>query len=488
MRRIIIIISAALVLAALPAAALAAPAQRFSDTQTTIYCEVVSTADGTLFLNVGVSESFGTFGAINFWAAPADWETQAPDVVNSTADVTFSADRTSVTGTFDLVEFAPNQEPPFGDGAGTAVLAATLEPMGDPVPINFVDDSTNRKFRVTGTSQPLAVDGTLELMLSSGDVTFELDGCFASTDSITFFSTDPATTIQRGDQIGLFCTWESETGFVSLGAFGFDDGMSFSDIFVMDESGTYVGFGEASLTADAYSADLELFVFSDEHGAEGDPVGSASASATLTPTGERVRFTDRFDGSAFKAMGERLAVDGTLVLETPAGAQQLTMDDTSCSAQDVRTMSRSTNPGGGPKGRPQPNDTPEGAIPLAPGDDVRLITGGTAFEPEAPCLLEGPDEEQFDLFMSHTVWYTIEGTGGPVTIDTAGSDYDTVLGVYTSDEGSLSQVACVDDVFVEPDGFSLQASVTIDTEIGVTYYVQAGGLNEQGGRLRLSVR
>jgi hypothetical protein len=78
------------------------------------------------------------------------------------------------------------------------------------------------------------------------------------------------------------------------------------------------------------------------------------------------------------------------------------------------------------------------------------------------------------------------GTGGPVTIDTAGSDFDTVLGVYTGSPGSFTQVACVDDVF-EPD-FSLQARVTIETIAGVTYYVQAGGFGGDAGHLQLVIR
>jgi hypothetical protein len=98
-----------------------------------------------------------------------------------------------------------------------------------------------------------------------------------------------------------------------------------------------------------------------------------------------------------------------------------------------------------------------------------------------------PEEGEFELPFGHTAWYTIEGTGGPVTIDTAGSDFDTALAVYTSDGASFTQVECVDDVFEEPDFFSLQARVTVDTTAGVTYYVQVGGFGGAAGRLQLSV-
>ncbi len=73
-----------------------------------------------------------------------------------------------------------------------------------------------------------------------------------------------------------------------------------------------------------------------------------------------------------------------------------------------------------------------------------------------------------------------------MTIDSAGSTFDTILAVYTGAPGSLTQVACVDDVF-EPT-FSLQARATIPTSAGVTYWVQAGGFGGDSGRLQLQVR
>lgn len=67
-----------------------------------------------------------------------------------------------------------------------------------------------------------------------------------------------------------------------------------------------------------------------------------------------------------------------------------------------------------------------------------------------------------------------------------GSTFDTVVGIYTRANGGFDQVACADDVF-EPE-LSRAARVTIDTEAGVTYYIQAGGFAGSTGRLRLSVK
>ena len=91
---------------------------------------------------------------------------------------------------------------------------------------------------------------------------------------------------------------------------------------------------------------------------------------------------------------------------------------------------------------------------------------------------------------SGTAW------SGPVvgTIDSAGSDFDTVMAAYTSNgAGGFNPVpdACVDDVPVLPFGRTLQAAVTIPTTVvGTSYYVQVGGFPEQlpYGNLRINVR
>ena len=96
--------------------------------------------------------------------------------------------------------------------------------------------------------------------------------------------------------------------------------------------------------------------------------------------------------------------------------------------------------------------------------------------------------------MGHTVWYTIIGTGGPITIDTSASDFDTVAAAYVPEGGGLTEIGCADDVEFVPIGHSYQAVLTFDTEAGVEYYVQVGGYSNfftgdaEFGRLRIAVR
>ncbi|HET6745492.1 MAG TPA: hypothetical protein VFH90_06535, partial [Candidatus Limnocylindria bacterium] len=114
---------------------------------------------------------------------------------------------------------------------------------------------------------------------------------------------------------------------------------------------------------------------------------------------------------------------------------------------------------------------------------------GADVEPEAACRIFVEEVgEEFDAPITNTGWWTVTGTGGDVTVDTAGSDFDTVLGIYVQQDGEMVQVGCVDDVFDEEGNGTLQAHLTVATEADVTYYLQVGGFGGSTGQLELSVR
>jgi hypothetical protein len=77
----------------------------------------------------------------------------------------------------------------------------------------------------------------------------------------------------------------------------------------------------------------------------------------------------------------------------------------------------------------------------------------------------------------------LSGAAGTLDISTAGSDYDTALGVYTGSRGALEPVTCNDDA----DG-ALTSHVVIPVTAGTTYYVLAvAAWSSPPGTLQLSV-
>ena len=77
----------------------------------------------------------------------------------------------------------------------------------------------------------------------------------------------------------------------------------------------------------------------------------------------------------------------------------------------------------------------------------------------------------------------LAGTGAPITVDTAGSTFATMVGVYESDGEMVgAQVDCVDDI-----DDSLEARITFETASDASYLIQTGGFAGGTGDLNVSV-
>ncbi len=469
MRRIRVLLAAvALLTIALPASVQAGSLTRENDTRVSMYCEELTSGNLRLFLYTETSDAFGSFTDLAIWSGGAANE---PNLVAGATAITLSP--TAGSGTVELVE------PDSGDPGGTATLSAAFAPAGPAEPYEFTDREGNATVKVEGVFQPLSVTGTLTVDLSHGrDVTFALGSCEASSNTYTLTSTNPSTFVSGEQQINVNCSWQLDGGIVELFAFS-DRFGTLSEVYFSDRRNDYAGFTEPVLSPTSFAADYDVV-----ESETGDPVaGTASASATLTQTDERISFRDASGNHKFTATGWVLAVDGSLTIDVGSIDTTLPMDESTCSASDVR-VKEIIGKSSGPKLK---NDAPSGAIALAIGGSVEVRTGGTALDAEEPCTVEFDGTVEL-LPFAHTAWWTFTGTGGDVTIDTAGSDFDTIVGVYVLDAGSFAQVGCVDDVFdPETEEGSLQSRVTISTVAGQTYYVQAGGFGDSAGTLRLAV-
>src|SRR6185503_6175468 len=99
-----------------------------------------------------------------------------------------------------------------------------------------------------------------------------------------------------------------------------------------------------------------------------------------------------------------------------------------------------------------------------------MTTGGDVI-PSNLCPIGGND-----------VWFkTTTPESGILTVDTAGSSFDTILGIYSGACGSLSPLACNDDV-----GNGLRWSSTqVAVSSGNTYYFVVSGFLGATGTLNL---
>ena len=136
------------------------------------------------------------------------------------------------------------------------------------------------------------------------------------------------------------------------------------------------------------------------------------------------------------------------------------------------------------------NDDPAGAIAVTslPTTLTGTTRNATTFPGGNP---PPPDPEPRDCFGSiygHTVWYYLKfPVDTIVTVDTTGSDFDTVLAVYEKtgpDFGGLTFLDCNDDH--DPDGIALESQVTFLAEAGKKYRIQVGGFAGDNGNLSIS--
>lgn len=125
-----------------------------------------------------------------------------------------------------------------------------------------------------------------------------------------------------------------------------------------------------------------------------------------------------------------------------------------------------------------PNDLPGGALALdtLPFNQVLNIRNATRTgEPTPTCA---PD-------IANTVWYRYQTTQArTITIRTTGTNFDTVLAVYTGIGGTPTQLACNDDI---TPGLNVASLIVLNAQPGVTYHIMAGANGPMSGYLRLTV-
>jgi hypothetical protein len=411
-----------------------------------------------------------TFLAANVWLEPNIPGESDPTAAGATdsPDVTDDGTTIEAHGTFETFDAEGN---PQGEAEATITLGRT----GIIRPILPEPGKTNVNSKTSGMEEELA--GSATLVWDGSEI--ELPECGGVVGDVDFFETRPHAFTSQNEGVFINCSWETDTVVAAFGATDDDFGY-FADAFIETEEGALftIDAPPGSVTETALDATFEL-----------DSGATAAATATFTPSGSPVTSTPYGANFRTRLIEQALVPSGTIEYST---GDTFVIDDEHCDAVAFENHNTSSQPNG-PKGGPAPtNDAPADAILLTPGTRFNTSNVGATPEPELQ-VLTCPDGF-FDAF-GRTLWYTVEGTGGPLTFDTAGSAIDTVLAVYVQGDSGLEEIACVDDVESDPLGVTYQAAITGDTEEGVTYYVQVGGYffpfddptSAEVGRIRISL-
>ena len=115
--------------------------------------------------------------------------------------------------------------------------------------------------------------------------------------------------------------------------------------------------------------------------------------------------------------------------------------------------------------------------------DAREITGMAGTLTASNVGMTSEEGEGNYHSSTATLWFSWTApANGNITIDTFGSNFDTMLGAYMGTGiNNLTQIAFNDD----SDG-SVQSRVSFDVECGVTYFIMAGGYSSDTGDIILN--
>ena len=464
------VVGAALLVSMLPGLVSAARVSKFTDHVVVVNCAARVSGDVVqLFVEQGTQFADASFG---IWVPPADPLFDNPTYSGfAEGDVGLTETATGATAATTMP--ATDQD---GNDLGLATLTASLTKTGasfqDPPP-----PKGNHHSATVITHQLLAGPGTFTAV----GKTYTLP-CTGEIIDVNVFESSPTSFVFSGSGVQVDCLWVTADSVATFDAFQDATGF-FTDTFLQAPGVETFTIGQAtgSMNASSVTASIQL-----TNGFLGDPM-SATASATFALVGDPVTSIGIQQNARQKITEQALAASGELDFST---GQSFTMDPEHCDARTFVSHIIVTAPTG-PKPGPAPaNDTPDGAIALRLGASFNVQTTSAVLDAEVP--ITTCPEGIADNF-GHTLWYTFQGNGNPVTLDTSGSNFDTVIAVYTRDGDAFTEVGCQDDVAFQPIGASLQAILTVDTDQGVTYYVQVGGFRRffsdgaEAGRLRLSI-
>lgn len=368
------------------------------------------------------------------------------------ADLEATAD--GVTGTIPMLKFGADGVTPAGD----AVVTLTFAPDGDPEQISEQNKpNSNETSRVVGTVQPLTVTGSVTAV---GRTASDLSGCEAERIELTTRATNPDSVvsgIRGGRTTDAHCSVGSQ-GYLSFAVDG------------KDVDGAFVVTGPKFVNGEVLEARWRPPTLSgtfQSFNGKGKPIGTSSAKIVRGELIDEFRSVDTL--GPFRRMYSVTAYEATGTLQLPSGQEHALQ----CELLLVTGHAALHSPSG-----PTPaNDAASDATPLAVGDVAEQRTGGAREDAEVGSWCG-------ETGLSYTVWYSVTGTGtgDKLTLDTAGSDFDTVAAVYTGSPDDPREIACNSD-----RRNTRLAAVTWQAEPGEQYWVQIGGSEGQSGRLSVTL-
>jgi hypothetical protein len=222
-----------------------------------------------------------------------------------------------------------------------------------------------------------------------------------------------------------------------------------------------------------------------------NPVPSLSNLSPSSKNAGELAFTLTVNGSGF-IPNSVVKWNGSNRTTTYVSSTQL---NASISASDIATQGTAnvtvfnSSPGGGTSNQLTFTVSP---IISDPNDDFSqaIVIAGSSYSQNTTTATTATDDPVFTCASGQkykTVWYRFTPPqNGVLTVSTSGSNYDTVLAVWTGTRGSLVNPpgGCNDDVIPGTTTTSLISDLNVSG--GITYYIEVADYFDTGGTLVLT--
>jgi subtilase family serine protease len=214
-------------------------------------------------------------------------------------------------------------------------------------------------------------------------------------------------------------------------------------------------------------------------------ITAGSADFSLTATGSNFSTTNAqilWNGSTagvtMLSGGTSTSIQATIshtLVANGTSALITVTDDAAKAGESSAALTFTVNP----ESTPPINDNIANAIVVTIGSISTVDNSVATMEstdPTPPCATGSPK----------TVWWSLTAPStGSVTLSTIGSAYDTVLSVWTGSPGSLTNVACNNDI---APGQITQSLLTFSATAGTKYYILVAPFgSDAGGKTVLNV-
>ena len=203
------------------------------------------------------------------------------------------------------------------------------------------------------------------------------------------------------------------------------------------------------------------------------------------PTGSTTNGADGFQSSHWKHVTGCSGYIGIMDPAIPTGCRRtITNSDTLALTSFGYNLTNNNPPPPPPPPPPAPaNDNFANAQTISACSGNITGTNFSATSEAGEPSHDPPDATS--LSPSHTVWYQWQAPStGSVLLTTDGSDFDTIIAVYTgSSVGSLTRLTFNDDV---QTGVIVTSSVTFDATAGTVYRIAIDGWGGDQGTIKLN--